>query len=459
MPASRAPARARLSHLIAASRSGRDFSPSGLVRGLIYSVRVVIQVVKLWFTDSCPQKAAALTFTTALSLVPIMGVALAVLDLTGALKAQSAFVDFLARQVLPDIERTQIVSTVVSFSKHISIETVGIPGLAATLFVGFMLFHNIEGIFNQIWRIDRNRPLTSKFFVFYTLVTMVPPLLGYTVYQATIITDEHPQISYLIAAGGTFASLFLTNKLLPATRVRILPALIGSIFGAALIEVAKLGFRIYVSEVALKSYSGIYGRFGLVPIFLVWMYVTWNIVLLSAEISHALQNLPALEREHGRRDLEDELFQKFSGAFAARLLCAVAEHYQAGGQGLSRTELCARFDASEDVVERVFHRLKRVGLAIEVEQPGIAYLPGRPASDIQVDQIMAAFGDGGGVMADGGPSEASNPRLEAILADIAASARTRTAVSLADLIRPDPVDPEVIELVPAGPDKQVTGNR
>jgi membrane protein len=436
---------AKISQLIDASREGRHQSKSSVVRGFVYSLRVIIQVVRLWFRDKCPQKASSLAFQSSLAMVPALGIALAALKISGSFDTQSRLIDYLASQILPDVERATIVKYVIEFTDNISLKTVGVPGLVGTLFVSFMLFYNVEEQFNEIWRIDRNRSIATKFLIFYCLITLVPPLLAYSVFHATVVTSQSPVAEYGLALGGTFAALFLANKLLPNTRVLFGPALVGSLVGAVFLEAAKLGFRLYVARVAFASYSGIYGRLGLVPILLVWIYLSWLILLLSAEVTHAMQNLPVLERER-RRDLygEAELIEKVNGVMAARLMLAVAQHYQEGGKAVRRADLCKRLDVSEDVVERIFRRLKERHIAIETEGEVLGYLPARPASEITLAQILSAFRSSDGSSLSWPQSPAANPRLEKILGAIDAETRVRTGmVSLQDLMNGEPVDEEV----------------
>lgn len=228
---------------------------SRLFRWIRSAARTVFLVLRLWYRDRCPQKAEALAFTTALSLVPLLAVLVTGLKLTGALQAQSALVDFLARQILPDDARGDIVKGLLEFSGHIDIKSVGLSGLAVTLLVAFLLFHGVERMFDDVWRIDRQRGLTPKFLVFYLLVTLVPPALGWSLYPATVIAERSSLLAYLLPAFGSFAALYLANELLPNTRVLVWPALLASLVGAPFLEAAKAGFQFYVARVAFSSYA------------------------------------------------------------------------------------------------------------------------------------------------------------------------------------------------------------
>ena len=141
----------------------------------------------------------------------------------------------------------------------------------------------------------------------------------------------------------------------------------------------KWGFVRFAVHIMLKSYSSVYGPLGLVPLVLVWIYASWLLVLLGAEIAHALQNLRLLEAED-RRQRDDE---PINGLLAAQLLAAVAATHEAGGAGHTKERLVTEFGLTPDNVERVVARLKPRGLIAEVRGDINGYIPGarrRPPS-------------------------------------------------------------------------------
>ena len=127
----------------------------------------------------------------------------------------------------------------------------------------------------------------------------------------------------------------------------------------------------------LRSYSSVYGPLGLVPLVLVWIYTSWLLVLLGAEIAHSLQNLRLLEAEDRRRRDDEPI----NGLLAAQLLAAVAATHEVGGAGHPKERLVTEFGLTPDNVERVVARLKPRGLIAEVRGDINGYIPGRPAVD------------------------------------------------------------------------------
>ena len=135
-----------------------------------------------------------------------------------------------------------------------------------------------------------------------------------------------------------------------------------------------------------QSYSSVYGPLGLVPLVLVWIYTSWLLVLLGAEIAHALQNLRLLEAED-RRQRDDE---PINGLLAAQLLAAVAATHERAGAAFEGTP-GDRVRPHPDNVERVVARLKARGLIAEVRGDLNGYVPAAPAHTIRLEDVLAAF--------------------------------------------------------------------
>jgi membrane protein len=389
----------------------------------LYAVRVLIQVIKQWVRDRCPQQASSLAFGTALSLVPLIAVCLALLRASGEFRAESSLVDFLARQVLP-VSRDDIARYLVSWAGNMSFQTAGIAGVVTTTTLAFLMYYSVEQIFNDIWRVERRRSLSQKFVVFYAVFTMVPALLGYSLYQATQHGLTEGVLGWVGALVASFGALFLANKLLPATQVRWGAAAIGALFSALAFEAAKNLFHLYVAKVAFQSYAGVYGTLGLVPISLLWIYYSWLVVLLGAEIAHAVQNLHHLERRQGDED-------QIGGVAAARLLVAIVQSWRTGERALPRGELQARFQLTDEALDRMLHRLRDAGLVMEVEGDTEGYLPARPPDTMTLAEVLSLFRGGLGATPMRPPG-APAARLDEALADLERSTRERTAAITMD---------------------------
>ncbi|MCA9667318.1 MAG: YihY family inner membrane protein, partial [Myxococcales bacterium] len=288
-----------------------------------YWLRLTLQIGRKWARDRCPQQAALLAFQTALSLVPLIAVSFALLNAINLLSAEKALADFIGRHVLP-VSGPETVNTLIQFSRNVSTGALGVIGVVSTVVLAYMLFHTMESLFNDIWGVRNRRGLLGKFTVFYPLATLSPLLMGVSLYYTARFWRAAGIVGVVAPMFSTFIGFLLANKLLPKTRVSWRAAAAGSLVSVLLFEIAKRGFALYVDEVAFKSFKGIYGPLGLVPLLLIWIYYSWLVTLIGAEVAYTAQHLPAMEEAERKRlhaaTAAEERQQKLNGRVAARLL-------------------------------------------------------------------------------------------------------------------------------------------
>ena len=177
----------------------------------------------------------------------------------------------------------------------------------------------------------------------------------------------------------------------------------------------------------LDSYSGIYGSLGLIPLLLIWIYVSWLLVLLGVEIAFAFQNLRALEAEERRRRGDEPI----NGLLAAQLLSVIAAAHEISGQAAPKEELIADFGLTPDVVERIVERLKGRGLVAEVHGDINGYIPGRAAGSISLEDVLTAFRSSDIELAEG----TTSAKLRALVAELDETRKQRIAgLTIADLM-------------------------
>jgi membrane protein len=264
-----------------------------LLKREVYLLRLLLQIGRQWARDKCPQQAASLAFQTSLSLVPMTAVGFALLRATGALEERSALLNWLSRMLPYSGER--IVDRLLGFADNIRPGALGLPGILFTLLLLYVLFDNIEKIWNDIWRARQRRAFFGKFPVFYTLVTLGPAAIGAALYY-TVRFWGHGA-GTMASLGITALFLLLANRLLPRVHVRWRAAALAALISTVLLEVGKFAFSVYVSRVLLSRYEGIYGPYGVIPILLIWIYYAWLAVLFGAEVGYTVQNLEQLTLE------------------------------------------------------------------------------------------------------------------------------------------------------------------
>jgi membrane protein len=406
-------------------------------RAAVYLTRLGIRILKQWARDKCPQQAAALTFNTALSLVPVTAIAFTILRSVGSLDAQSRLSDFIANRLFPGMEA--VTNHIEDFSRNISVGALGGAGLFFTIITCYSVYSYVEHIFNDIWRVGERRTLVGKFLTFYAMVTLLPALASVSLYWSGRLIGANTATRFFVPMAIEVLALLFMNKLLPRTTVNWSAALLGALFTAVVLEFLKLVFVRFAKNMLLRSYSGVYGSLGLIPLLLIWIYASWLLVLLGVEIAFAMQNLRLLEAEDRRQSGDAPI----NGLLAAQLLAMVAGAHEVSGRGIAKTNLVTEFGLAVDVVDRVVERLKARGLIAEVHGDINGYIPGRAAAAITLDEVLSAFRSSDIEIADGSTS----PVLRALASELDESRKQRTqGMTIADLIphenAPAPVAPE-----------------
>lgn len=340
--------------------------------------------------DRCAGMAAVLSIHTILSTIPIIGVALLVVGLMDEASGRQLMGD-LFRSLVPEGARAkEMAEGAMSLADNVTIGNLGAWGFLVTLSIAFVLFQTLERTFNRIWRVHRKRSVLVKFTMFYTLATLGPLLMLYSL--------AHPLVPGMGAALAipwltTAVGLVALNRFLPNTEVRWRGAIAGGLITALLIELAKVGFGLYATRVALETYEGLYGSLAILPILLVWSYLSWMVVLLGAEIAYVVQHQrPIALLGYMNRYILDRLaMQQPSGRTAARLMLAIADQYTRREAGLSEEMLAERFGLGLDVVQELLARLLRDGLVVEADDSGRSWLPGRPLDQIGLGEVLDLF--------------------------------------------------------------------
>lgn len=398
------------------------------------AARLLVHVMRQYMRDRCPQQASSLSFQAVLAVVPLMAVGLAVLRATRAMEAESALVEFIAEKVVP-ISRIELADKLRAFSENVTFQSLGLLGLLGTIVIAFLMVDSLEGVVNRIWRSEHRRSLTQKFVVFYATVTLGPFILATSLYQAARFGLTSGWSGFVFSFVATLAGFFLLNYFLPAGKVRARSAFIGAASATILFELAKHGFSLYVAGFAFERYSGIYGALAVVPLWLVWIYYSWLVVLFGVEITYIVQNAHLIQRldRRGTSSVENEILERVNGVVAARVMVAVTRAYARDDKFVTREAIGDRFDLSDDAVDRLLARLKNAGIVLEVDGDAVGLIPARPPDEITVAQVLAAFRDSDARDLARTPDDGG--ALDRLLRDLEADETRRTAdVRLSELV-------------------------
>ena len=243
----------------------------------------------------CLQIASSLTFTALLAIVPIITVGLTLISAFPVFREFMLHIQqFLVSNMLPESAES-IAAYAEQFADNAAkLTAVGIVFLFVTAMI---VLQTIDRSFNQIWRVPRRRTTVQRIFIYWALLTVGPLLIGASLsltswlvslslglvkdipYAAVAVIKTAP----VLLTGCAFALLYAT---LPNRRVLVRDALTGGFLAAFAFEGMKQGFAIYVTH--FPTYKLVYGAFASVPVFLLWIYLSWLVVLLGAVMAAVL---------------------------------------------------------------------------------------------------------------------------------------------------------------------------
>ena len=257
----------------------------------------VLFVIRRFEADRCREQAGSLTYTTLFAVVPMLTVFLVIISSIKALEP--------ARQQLQQLIYSNFLpKTTIAFDKAFNAFTdkssnLTIIGILFLFVTTVMMLTSIETVFNRIWRVRETRGGIVGFMRYWTIISLGPILLGSAfvissaVASLTVLSDNFVGyevngkfIFWCISFALTVLGFFILNWTIPNRRVPIKAALIAGVFSAIVFELLKNLFGYIMSN--FTSYEIVYGAFAAVPIFLLWIFLSWNIVLLGVEISYAL---------------------------------------------------------------------------------------------------------------------------------------------------------------------------
>ncbi|MCW8873012.1 YihY family inner membrane protein [Pseudomonadota bacterium] len=334
--------------------SGTAISTLDLPRQVVRGKRLARHVWTHFQEDRCFEEAASLSYTSLLSMVPLLAVVFGIVSVFPVFNEWSnALQSFIFDNFLPDTGE-QIVPHINTFLESVSSLT--LPGTLMLLVTALLLMVRIEVAFNRIWRVDRNRSLTNRIVMYWALLTLGPLLIAAAIaLSATrifgasgIVGDVPPAVQTL----GTFLLSWLVFTLffvlVPNRQVRFRHALIGALLSTVLFSLAKAGFVAYVSN---ANYTVIYGALATVPIFLFWLYLVWIVVLLGASLSASLTTFSDYSR------YDSDWPERWEFQLVVRLVGHLGEA-QLQGRSLSREQLMElEPQASELQIVRLMGRL------------------------------------------------------------------------------------------------------
>jgi membrane protein len=382
-----------------------DLRELGTIRRIVvFGLRMACMLLRELVGGQLNLRAMSLVYTTLLSLVPLLAVSFSVLKGFGYhQQLESYLYNFLLEPLGPS--GAQVADTISGFVENVKVGMLGSVGFALLIYTVVALVQKIEAAFNFIWQIDHMRPLSQRFSNYLSVITIGPVLVFSAVGVTAAMLDTglaqqiagiEPFGSLMVLAGRLLPYLLvclaftLIYVLIPNTRVQFSAALAGGVLAGVLWKITGWGFATFI--VSSSKYAAIYSSFAILVLLLIWMYLSWLILLVGSQIAYFVQN-PKYMTLH---PVQFVLSNRMRERLALQIMYLVAYHHYHDRPAWTRDRLCAALGVPEEPVDRMLQTLLEAGYLGALQQDeGSAYLPLHAADTTMLSDLLAAVRNAG----------------------------------------------------------------
>jgi len=260
--------------------------------------RDALHMLRRFIAHHCLTSAASLSFTSLLAIVPLAAIGIAILSAFPVFAGiGDMLTGFVLRNFTPDANAAiqDTFRTLVTNADNLT----GF-GILFLIFTSTMLLYEVEITFNEIWQVQEKRTMMARITIFWTVMSLGPILIGLGLsvtapYFAGVLTGDGAAaqsiglLAYLLPITLEIAGFGLLYMALPNVQVAFRHAAIGGVIAGLLFEVLKFGFGVYIRNFA--AYDAIYGALSALPVFLIWTYLSWAVILFGGVVTAELPKL------------------------------------------------------------------------------------------------------------------------------------------------------------------------
>ncbi|MEM9895787.1 MAG: YihY/virulence factor BrkB family protein [Bacteroidota bacterium] len=369
--------------------------------------RYPLEFLKIWFIaikefvdDRCAEKASALTFLSMLSLVPVLALVFAIAK---AFKIGELVNAELNRYFKGQTEILNAVRPYVD--KILDTEGGGIVAISSAVFLIYTvirLLMNIEDSFNNMWDIKQNRRWERKISDYVAVILLGPILViiagTSTVFVQNTIQDFIADFDFLgqLRSGIGFLLKFLPYTILwlllsglylifPNTRVKLWPALLGGIIGGTLYQLNQQAFISF--QFAFARYDAIYGSIAILPLFLIWLQISWLLVLFGAEICYATQYMN--QWELNKENLNISYLHKKK--LMLLILYRIIKRFEDKEGGTTVDYLNEKVNVPRRFILDIIYELEKSGLIVKLDNEFASYQPSFDVHKMDLHTILSTY--------------------------------------------------------------------
>lgn len=333
-----------------------------------YVKQAIVIALRRLSGDKLTQVAASLTYTTVLAVVPLLAVVLSLFTAFPIFKElQGELNHFLTSNLMPEAMSQTIMTYLNGFAAKARNMTA--IGSIILMLTSILLMKTIDEALNAIWRVNRQRPLTIRILIYWATLSIGPFILAVSIWASTVVARTQLGIGVDISIfQNIFATVFptllsfmgftLLYYIVPNCTVYLRDAMIGAGITAILFETMKMGFTFYITQ--FPSYTVIYGTFAAIPLFLLWIYLSWLVILLGAVIAALI---PQIRCRH--IETQDKAGADFIQAI--RILRILANHCNDNPPGKSTAYLLDTLQGNTVHTMYILAQLNTLGYIVNTQ--------------------------------------------------------------------------------------------
>lgn len=357
---------------------------------------LVILVTRSFMRERLYDSAAALAFTSLFAFVPFLAVIFTIMKTLGWHENLAKVLYYLLSP-LGKASSDYLVPEITTFVFNTNIKTLGLIGFVVLVVSLLIIISSIEQAFNDIWNVKKHRPWRRK-LVDYSIICILGPLFTFIVIGFTITSENKPPIltihsnplinnvlSVLLPLIITWFALWYILKFIPNTRVRNQPAAIGALIGSLLWSVVNGVFSGFVVDVYITGMQAmIYARLAVLPLFLLWVFFGWTVLLFVAQLAYARQHFAKLIWQE-KHPFVGPAYHEMIGL---KILLRVAHQYRVFHKSTSEESLSDYFNMPENVIHLTAQRLADLHYLVVMDEPERSYLLSQLPGSIRIYDVL-----------------------------------------------------------------------
>ncbi len=392
-------------------------------RFLVFQAKLWIHCARLLKKNRAGQQAAALSYHTIFGIVPLAIVMLLIFQMfpayseygdkiKGFIYDQANLTSFSTSVKDPNDPNYEQNAEDVSLTQHIDQITgkfltgtnkgsVGLFSVLLVIWAAISLLSTVEKAFNNIWHVSRGRNFLQRIINYWALLTLGPLVVAAGLYaigkysaltelQESILSNIAPTVLSVLVATTVFSLLYFV---LPNTKVQVRAAISGAALAGLIWVIAKIFYGYCVTQFGL--YRSLYGMMALIPITVMWIHITWLIVLFGLQLTFTTQHLRTLDAAEiaASRKTQEHFIANDMTVF--NILREIAEAFEHNEPPVSGEVICTKLDMPAEFGEKILNRLIDSELIVKTAEPKTGFVPAKDPANIKLSDIARVVAESG----------------------------------------------------------------